>query len=213
MKKRWDLLNYIIRQHYFENYLEIGSQSGYNFDQIVVENKVSVDPNEQIADFQLTSDEFFAQNKQKFGLIFIDGLHEADQVTKDIENALKHIEEGGIIVCNNLIPLNEIAQRVPRETDLWNGDVWRSWVHCRRTRYDLTMFVVQLDNGCGIIMRGSQKIIEFPKGFKLSYEGLVDNMHHWLNLYSEEKAWKFLHRNNFPWIEKKIPEVQEEEAK
>jgi len=43
--------------------------------------KIGVDPDRKAnAAFQMPYDEFFAQNKQSFDLIFINGLHDATQV-------------------------------------------------------------------------------------------------------------------------------------
>ena len=41
---------------------------------------------------------------QKFDIIFIDGLHEYDQVKKDIVNSLKFIDEKGFILIHDLLP-------------------------------------------------------------------------------------------------------------
>ncbi len=201
MKKRWDLINYIIGQHGFKSYLEIGVQSHWNFDQVTCAVKVGVDPNEKTADFTLDSDEFFKQNNRKYDLIFIDGLHESKQVIKDIKNSLKCLNDGGIIVCHDMIPLSELSQRVPKETDMWNGDCWKSWVHFRRTRSDLTMLMVQMDNGCGVIMMGSQNRLHLDKDYEPIYEDMTQNSNDWMNFYSQEDAFLFLHRSNFDWLE------------
>ncbi len=200
MDKRWTLLNYIIQQHNFKSYLEIGVKSGTNYRQIKIKDKTSVDPNEWQATFQLTSDEFFKQNNRKYDLIFIDGLHEYEQVIKDIKNALGCLVDGGIIVCHDLTPVGELAQKVPRETSIWNGDCWKAWVHYRRTRSDLTMLVADMDNGCGIIMKGKQTKLKLPKNYKPNYNDFSKNMEDWLVLCTPEDICHFLHRSNFAWL-------------
>ena len=40
-----------------------------------------------------TSDEFFESNKKNFDIIFIDGLHEYDQVKRDIKNSIKFLNK------------------------------------------------------------------------------------------------------------------------
>jgi hypothetical protein len=88
--------------------------------------------------FQGTSDEFFAQNdkrkkeKERFDLIFIDGLHHADQVEKDIVNAWYALNEGGVILLHDVHPPTEAHQVVPREQLSWTGDVWKSFVGFRQ---------------------------------------------------------------------------------
>ena len=47
----------------------------------------------------------------KFDLIFIDGLHLANQVQKDIENSLKFIKDEGFIVLHDCNPPSEYHQR------------------------------------------------------------------------------------------------------
>ena len=37
----------------------------------------------------MTSDTFFKNNKDKFDVIFLDGLHTYEQTIKDINNAIK----------------------------------------------------------------------------------------------------------------------------
>ena len=49
----------------------------------------------------------------------------------------------------------------PQQSELdtsghWNGGVWRAWAWLRATRPDLVMAVVDVDEGCGVIRRGSQ---------------------------------------------------------
>lgn len=43
------------------------------------------------------SDDFFQQNKNKFDIIYIDGSHLPDQITKDMENAFAVLHSGGIM--------------------------------------------------------------------------------------------------------------------
>lgn len=47
------------------------------------------------------------QTKQKFDLVFIDGLHHSDQVLKDINNSLSFLEPNGVIMCHDILPSSE----------------------------------------------------------------------------------------------------------
>lgn len=182
MQKRWDLINYVAEQVNAKRYLEIGVESRMNFDKINVENKESVDPNEDEATHTLTSDEYFESVKgsdKKFDVIFIDGLHESPQVYKDVSNSLKHLSSGGVIVCHDLLPVSKDAQKVPRVQDIWNGDVWMDFVKLRTERDDLTMFTLQMDNGCGIICRGEQMKLDL-KGTEINYENFTKNQKNWM---------------------------------
>jgi predicted O-methyltransferase YrrM len=50
-----------------------------------------------------TSDSFFIKNKIIFDFIYIDGNHKFEYVFKDCENALRFLNKGGILVCDDYI--------------------------------------------------------------------------------------------------------------
>jgi len=50
-----------------------------------------------------TSDLFFANNKQKFNFIYIDGNHEVNQLLKDGLNAFECLEVGGILAFDDYL--------------------------------------------------------------------------------------------------------------
>lgn len=70
---RTDIIQKFISKRNYKSYLEIGTYRNVNFDKIKIDVKVSVDPDpEAKATYQMTSDEFFAVNKDKFDIVFID---------------------------------------------------------------------------------------------------------------------------------------------
>ena len=89
-----------------------------------MERKVGVDPYSG-GNFRGTSDEFFSKNNEKFDCIFIDGLHEYEQVCRDISNSLKILNKNGIILLHDCLPSTINQQAVPRYKAVWNGDVWK----------------------------------------------------------------------------------------
>lgn len=182
--KRWDIINYLAKRNDAQSYLEIGVESGNCFLRIDVPHKISVDPDIRSNNptYLMSSDEFFAQNEETFDLIFIDGLHESDQVKRDIENALECLNPDGAIVCHDIIPPWEDAQKVPRPQPptIWTGDCWRAWLSLRESRRDLTMFVVESDYGCGIIEFGQQSLITTSKN--MSYEKFAPRQTELLNI-------------------------------
>jgi Methyltransferase domain len=110
-----------------------------NFNGIKATKKYSVDPGvefkENPVDFGITSDEFFKKlstneilsNEIRFHVIFIDGLHLAAQVDRDIQNALDYITKDGFIVLHDCNPPTEWHAREsfdynssPAEKK-WNG--------------------------------------------------------------------------------------------
>ena len=51
----------------------------------------------------MTSDEYFSKFKDKFDIIFIDGLHHYEQVKKDIFNSLEILNSNGIILMHDCL--------------------------------------------------------------------------------------------------------------
>ena len=180
--RRTTILNTLIEKFGYRSYLEIGQGPGRgNFDWVNCPIKIGVDPDVGVdATYQITSDEFFAQNKDRFDLIFIDGLHHDDQVEKDILNALEILNGNGTIVVHDCNPTNEAMQIVPRQQPNWTGNVWKAWVRLRATRPDLTMYVIDTNYGCGIIRRGNQQTIKIHG--ELTYRMLDNNRKEFLNL-------------------------------
>lgn len=123
------LINQIIKDKDYKSYLEIGTQTAKNFIAIECETKHGVDPAvDSPYNVQITSDEFFAQTKNTYDVIFIDGLHEAEQVVRDIHNGIRCLNKGGAIILHDTIPQSEQMQLVPRQQRVWTGDVWRAVV-------------------------------------------------------------------------------------
>jgi hypothetical protein len=178
---RTDIINHFVQKKGFATYLEIGVQRGQNFRGVTCEKKVGVDPNtDSAATVNLTSDAFFETNTENFDIIFVDGLHTAIQVFKDLTNALSCLKDGGILVCHDMNPRDKKAQKVPRSQDFWNGDCWVAWVWLRATRPDLEMVVLDTDCGCGVIRKGAQIPLEIDSN--ITYENLAANREKWLNL-------------------------------
>jgi hypothetical protein len=167
--KRFELINYIADQYDSIDYLEIGVNDGSCIRRIDIPNKDGVDPspNSEIGfgdsvpeiNFQVTSDDFFENYAyKKYDVIFIDGLHHSDQVDKDIQNSLKYLNDGGFILLHDCNPPEYEIQLVPRQTGIWNGDVWKSIVKLRCTDSTLEINVIDTDWGVGLIRRGGQDV-------------------------------------------------------
>jgi SAM-dependent methyltransferase len=190
---RAGLLNLIRAKYDYQAYLAIGQgKKEDGFDAVDTRIKIGVDPDRQLnAAFQMTADEFFAQNKLVFDLISIGGLHDAGQVDKAVANALKVLRPGGTILVYDCNPKSEDQQRVPgSNAESWTGDVWKAWVKLRATREDLEMFVVNLETGLGVITRGKQKKVTLPA--PLGYETLAAKRKDLLNLVEVDELVKEL---------------------
>lgn len=181
-----NIIQLLIDKNSYGSYLEIRSGDSKNFDRIIVDDKISVDPVvEYNAMCQITSDNFFEQNISKFDIVLINEQH-ADQIYTDIQNSLSILNPGGVIICNGT---NQQTEDI---------DVWKSFVRLRQEKSDkLTMFTVNTDEGCSIICRpGDAKISLLPEKFEnkltLTWENFSNNQNNWLNLYSVQEFLHFI---------------------
>ena len=133
------LINTMINLNNYKNYLEIGIENGYTFKNIELNNKLGIEPDPRYIDNNIikkTSDDFFTSNKKMFDCIFIDGMHQSGYVLKDLNNSIKFLNKGGMIIIDDILPLNKIEQeKLPKdflfENNIvkykkpnWTGDVW-----------------------------------------------------------------------------------------
>ena len=158
-ERRYEIINYVARSRGFERYLELGISNGRCLDRVRCRHRVGVDPNPRCAPptdwtmHAVTSDAFFAANRETFQLIFIDGLHHAEQVVRDIYNSLAVLEPGGLILLHDCDPKSEEAQlRESAGPDAgWNGDVWKAIAWVRAFRPELRCEVIRRDQGIGVL--------------------------------------------------------------
>jgi hypothetical protein len=156
--KRTDILNLLAEDFSLNNYLEIGVQDKTNnFNKIECVKKTCVDPDPvAMADHIETSDSFFKHNINKFDLIFIDGLHHAEQVKRDFENALECLSAGGFIMLHDTCPHEEQFTKVPRATKLWYGDVYRFAMVLWKYR-EIEFMTLNADYGCTVIWKNTKQ--------------------------------------------------------
>lgn len=166
--KRHDLINWFIAAYNYGKYLEIGVDNPSNcYDRIRCLQKVGVDPNKGWTRapvyYRMTSDNFFRENRDRFDVVFIDGLHTSAQVMRDVENSLAVLNDNGTIIVHDCWPTNAwhaAETRAPGKP--WYGTVWHAWAKLRATRVDLSMRVILDDCGLGIIRRGEQELCKRP---------------------------------------------------
>jgi hypothetical protein len=193
---RYDIINRIIENKGYKDYLEIGVRDGECFKEICCENKIGVDPNptSNHTTHIMTSDVFFERLDQdkKFDLIFIDGLHLDFQVDRDIENSLEHLSEGGTIVlhdCNP--PTKHHAAESPVFTypanGNWNGTVYLSLIKLRLYKNDVKLVTVDTDWGVGILTKDvSESLDAFPND-AISWEFFYSYRNEILDLISPDE--------------------------
>jgi hypothetical protein len=207
---RTDIINYILSLFDGETtYLEIGVRNpNDNFNQIKASAKYSVDPGvefkENPVDFKLTSDHFFEKlnkneilsNDIRFDVIFIDGLHLAEQVILDIKNSLKFINEDGFILLHDCNPPTEWHAReeynytISPAQGLWNGTTWKAFFKTRFEK-DLKTCCIDSDWGVGVISkkRNIGSAIE-PTNLFYEFKELDKNRKNHLNLVTFEEFKK-----------------------
>ena len=153
--QRYEIINKLIKKYGYKTYLEIGTQHGNCFTQIDIPYKVCVDPEKVFADLthEMTSDEFFKNNTEKFDMIFIDGLHLEHQVTQDIINASKVLNEGGAIMLHDCLPHSEEFTLVHN-----SGTVYRSVIALRCQVDNVEIYTIDTDCGCTVIRKGKQTL-------------------------------------------------------
>ena len=184
---RIDIINHLIKKYKYVSYLEIGVENGVSLNGVECEKKIGVDPASEHATYHVTSDEFFASNQDLFDIIFIDGLHEAEQVKRDIANALVYLKDGGRIVMHDCNPTSEQLQKVPREQLEWTGDVWKAYIAYRKEG-NIEMYVVDTDYGVGVLNPSkSGRPLELEIN---TYQDLDDHRKEALNLISVEEFMK-----------------------
>lgn len=190
---RWDLVNKIINHYKYLSYLEIGCDDDYLFSKVRIENKIGVDPYSG-GNFKGTSDAFFQQNNKIFDCIFIDGLHEFDQVNKDITNSLDCLSENGIILLHDCLPKNLGQQAIPRYQLVWNGDVWKSIVKFR-CRPNLDIVTCMIDHGVAVIRKKkNNKLLTLDlKNFKkLKFKDFYYNHKEYMRILDYEELFRYL---------------------
>lgn len=202
-----DIINNLIKKYGYTSYLEIGLDTGIEYSKIVCKNKESVDPYIQkdhdiydmrfngelpenikvLLTYRMTSDEFFAQNEKRYDIILVDGLHEQQQVARDIINSLNILTDNGTIVVHDCLPGNERMQVVPRISAGWNGDVWKGVAELMKQ--GLVMNVVDTDWGVGIIRKKDNKgiHIHLPEKSELTWRDFRENRNMLMHVISEQE--------------------------
>ncbi len=191
--KRQFIVQDIINRKNFKSYLEIGCFDNELFNSVNCDKKVGVDPATG-GNVRKTSDAYFEDCSDKFDCVFIDGLHTYSQVIKDINNSLKVLNHGGIILLHDCLPNNYFDQAVPRCQFNWNGDVWRAIVECR-TKKDLDTYTCYADFGIGVIFkRENQNYLDLAiKDFsKINFKEYFDNYKKLMNLVEYDDLIKII---------------------
>ena len=184
---RWDLIEYLINKYKYSDYLEIGCDQDQLFSKVKIKNKTGVDPTNG-GNIRKTSDEFFKENKKKFDIVFIDGLHTYNQVKKDILNSINCLKDEGIVLVHDCMPDSLSKQAVPRYRMSWNGDVWKAIVDLRQNE-NLEIYTCKIDQGIGVIKKKrNSSILKIEKNIKdLKFKDYYKNYEKYLRVVDLEE--------------------------
>jgi hypothetical protein len=164
--KRTEIINFLLsKRNEKTRYLEIGVRNpDHNYNHIIADEKYSVDPgleyDENPVDFKMTSDEFYEllknnkilSSKIRFDVIFIDGLHLAEQVDRDIMNSMKFVKSDGFVVLHDCNPPTEWHAREnyyyykTPAGQYWNGTTWKAFL---KWRFNPSVNSCCIDSDCG----------------------------------------------------------------
>lgn len=86
----------------------------------------------------------------KYDIIFIDGLHAWHQVSKDIENALNNLSDGGVIVLHDCNP-PQYEHTTSGIDGCWTGDTYKAAIDFRVEHPGVMFYTVNTDWGVGVI--------------------------------------------------------------
>lgn len=196
--ERYETINILADYINAKSYLEIGVQTGKTIRNVNIDHKVGVDPARTAKNttHYISSDEYFRKFDEKFDIIYVDGLHHHEQCYVDILNAIKCLNEGGIIVVDDIYPKDEKHQRRRPTVSAWTGDVWKSWLRGRSEIKDFDFVCYDILYGTGVI----SKYTNFDKGYdlcsnwkKMPYEKFASDCENLLNLRTETQFiedWK-----------------------
>ena len=187
---RWDLIEYLINKYKYSDYLEIGCDQDQLFSKVKIKNKTGVDPING-GNIRKTSDNFFRENKNKFDIIFIDGLHTYNQVKKDILNSINCLKDDGIVLVHDCMPDSLSKQAVPRYRMSWNGDVWKAIVDLRQHE-NLEIYTCKIDQGIGVIKKKrNSSILKIEKNIKdLKFKDYYKNYEKYLRVVDLDEFQK-----------------------
>ena len=191
-----NIMNGLIKLNSYQKYLEIGGQpfngERSTYYKVDCKFKDSIDPQplksnqpmpENCQHFSMTSDDFFKNHggEKKYDIIFIDGFHEHQQVYRDIKNSLDCLNDEGIIVLHDMIPITRDLEKSPRRT----GDGWRAFADFRKLKgYKMHVLVPPwgTEDCLGFISKIPESESDvFEKDIVYDYDFLLENVEDLMN--------------------------------
>ena len=209
---RTSVINSLIKKNNYKSYLEIGvNDPDNNFNLIECEIKECVDPytaesfavtnlpdlsknDTSFLTYRMTSDEFFDKVNKKYDLIFIDGLHTEEQTSRDLMNAMYHLNPGGKIVLHDSCPYHEeyqVANAEDAEDGVpWLGQVWKT-IYKLHDAGDFYYNTIAYEPGLTIVDY-SEQIPNLDYKLDLEYAEARSDKQSWVDYLHMIDAYDFL---------------------
>ena len=172
-------------------YLEIGCFDNKAFDTIplTLDKKTGVDPLRG-GTHRMYSDDFFANNKDFFDVIFIDGLHTYDQCSKDVVNSINCLNKDGMIILHDMLPRSKTE-----ETQEFSGDVWKVAYDLSKSE-NLEFIIANIDQGVGLVkISENTKYIKHEEILNKNFDNYKNDYFKDLPKRSIEDAFNFIKSN------------------
>ena len=140
--------------------------------------KASADRFKASADrFKASVDRFkaSADSKEKYDVIFIDGMHQSEYFLKDFNNSVKVLHDEGSIFIDDILPLTYNEQlKIPRKHyyengilkygEEWTGDIWKVVYHILKNYSNYLKKYKYFYNACyrGVLYLSLKNPFEIP---------------------------------------------------
>jgi len=200
-----DLIHLISKRLKLRNYLELCTTgSGHRYREIIrtrfrtARRLMYVCPSDfddglpidyKIADFDIEH----AITELKLGadkvdICLVDGFHTYDCTTRDLTYAYEILADGGVLVVHDCSPTNEALASPTFVPGQWCGVAYRGYLDFVLTRDDFDYCTVDVDFGCGIILKNRSMDLVGPVEPKVIAE--------WFDVHNDDQlAFRFFSKN------------------
>lgn len=213
---RSERINTISRLVNAKRYLEIGVCRGDTFFEVETEYKVGVDPcfqfnfkakeNKNTRFYQVPSDDFFRlSRREKFDVIYLDGLHTFEQTLRDFINSLEFSHEKSIWLIDDTRPNDNFAalpdedrcfrlRRLLGNGDwAWMGDVYKI-VYFIRNVMNFYNYRTFSGHGQTVVWKDATTFGEGPsvpleKVGSMTYEDHIGTLQSMMNIEPDAKIY------------------------
>ena len=180
------LINDLITDLNYQSYLELGVSLGESWNRITCDKKIGVDNDINVTNkfdgvIHSTTDDYFLNNNDKFDLIYIDALHEKNQVYKDFKNSFNSLNDSGIIIFHDINPIS-IGQ-----TDFTSsGDIFELWIEISK-KYKVYVFNGLDGDTVGIFLKNKNPKFIDVEIKKHTYEFFSENREDFISYINYEE--------------------------